>query len=315
MKSPQSAKSMPPSSALEECLRRTLRKQKRAGRDFDMEAVHDLRVALRRCRSLAEGYSSLDLDSVWNRLQRLSRKQQRGLGELRDVHVVGEWIRKLRLNKGAAGAKLDSALEREEKTARRRAERSLDSFPRKRWKRWLRRLPGRAEMIPVGSSRLAALALERLREVQQREVRWRKTHTAADWHQLRTATKRFRYTVETFLPEQHRAWARSLKRLQNVLGEGHDLDILREWIVKVAQEQSLRAAPQKQWLTRVDRARREREDQYERMISLAGRVQRVLPRQNGRSRSASLRHSSANTRTLWDRWRAKLEEIALVAKT
>lgn len=167
----------------------------------------------------------------------------------------------------------------------------------------------------MGRSRLAALALERLREVQQREVRWRKTHTAADWHQLRTATKRFRYTVETFLPEQHRAWDRSLKRLQNVLGEGHDLDILREWIVKVAQEQSLPAAPQKQWLTRVDRARREREDQYERIISLAGRVRRLARRRKDRSTSTSLRHSSANSRTLWHRWRAKLEQIALVANT
>ncbi len=37
----------------------------RAAEGFDADAVHDLRVALRRCRSLADGLRAIDPDSSW----------------------------------------------------------------------------------------------------------------------------------------------------------------------------------------------------------------------------------------------------------
>ena len=37
----------------------------RAAAGFDTDAVHDLRVALRRCRSLADGLMAIDPDSSW----------------------------------------------------------------------------------------------------------------------------------------------------------------------------------------------------------------------------------------------------------
>src|SRR5947209_6913474 len=50
----------PASQALERSIRRALRNHKRAQKKLKTDPVHDFRVALRRCRSLAEGFSAID---------------------------------------------------------------------------------------------------------------------------------------------------------------------------------------------------------------------------------------------------------------
>ena len=42
-----------------------LQECEKAGRGFAPEPVHDLRVALRRCRSLADGMRFIDPDPSW----------------------------------------------------------------------------------------------------------------------------------------------------------------------------------------------------------------------------------------------------------
>src|ERR1700692_1879558 len=101
-----SPRHMPPSTALEDSLRRALRKQKQARKDLDEKSIHDLRVALRRCRSLAEGFSTLDPHLVWRQLDKVCKKQQRGLNDLRDTQVMRELAERLCLNQGRAGAVL-----------------------------------------------------------------------------------------------------------------------------------------------------------------------------------------------------------------
>jgi exopolyphosphatase/guanosine-5'-triphosphate,3'-diphosphate pyrophosphatase len=53
-----------------------------------------------------------------------------------------------------------------------------------------------------------------------------RARSQVSWHALRIGIKRFRYTVENFLPRQHELWGDDLKELQDLLGEVHDLDVL-----------------------------------------------------------------------------------------
>ena len=196
-------------------------------RSLDSDSIHSARVALRRCRSLAEGFANLDPHPVWRKLLKACKKQQSGLADFRDVQVMKEWLLRLHLTPGRLGSKLVATLDEEELEARKKAEDSLDSFPEKPWKRWQRRLPARAQIIQADEPRLAMIALERLADVRRLGRHWRQTRTMAAWHRMRVAVKRFRYVMEIFLPAQHAVWKRDLKKLQDILGEGHDLDVLR----------------------------------------------------------------------------------------
>ncbi|HEX4541809.1 MAG TPA: hypothetical protein VH114_01485, partial [Candidatus Acidoferrum sp.] len=69
-----------------------------------------------------------------------------------------------------------------------------------------------------------------------------------------------RYTVESLLPDQYAAWSDNLKRLQDMLGEIHDLNVLSEIVNKsdfVETEDSLRL-----WHEVVARERHQRIETY-----------------------------------------------------
>jgi CHAD domain-containing protein len=76
--------------ALDEC--------EHAGADFSTDPVHDLRVALRRCRSLADGMMAMDPDPEWKAMKKAGKRLFQRLGALRDVQVMMEWIEKLHLD-------------------------------------------------------------------------------------------------------------------------------------------------------------------------------------------------------------------------
>jgi CHAD domain-containing protein len=298
----------PASRALERSIRRALRKHKRARKKLDPKPVHDLRVALRRCRSLAEGFSAIDPDPVWRRLRKASKQQQSGLSDLRDVQVLANWVEPLRLGAGPAGAALASHFKKRERRAEREARSSLKSLPRKRWKRWLRWLPARAELIPVNERRLAQLVLEQLTHVIDLHRHWTKEPGPETWHELRVTVKRFRYMVESFLPEKSAAWSAELQRAQDLLGEGHDLDVLHDLITRLARKKPLPKPALSQWLQRIDRAAEKRQREYAQLISKP-------PHRQGRSDGESSRADfaeDADPQTLWDRWRTELAAMGSV---
>jgi hypothetical protein len=95
---------------------------------------------------------------------------------------------------------------------------------------------------------------------------------------LRIAVKRFRYTVENFLPQRHAEWGEALKELQDLLGEVHDLDVLWATVVRLQKN----AADQ-------ERIRWKREIESQR----GQRVERYRERMAGR-------------KSVWHQWRAAL---------
>ena len=56
-----------------------------ASKQFDSHAVHGLRTALRRCRSMAEGLRVFDSDPGWKKMRRAGKELFSSLGALRDT--------------------------------------------------------------------------------------------------------------------------------------------------------------------------------------------------------------------------------------
>lgn len=198
----------------------------RARADLSPDAIHDLRVALRRCRSIAEGASAIDSHRAWRRLRRVSRALFQQLGALRDAHVLTEWIERLAPDGDAAGARLAAHIRGRETELARSARDALFEFDDDAWRGLAEVLAARAAYLRPGSAVFRHLALERWTEARALHDAAIESGSGEAFHALRIGVKRFRYTVENFLPEKHAEWAKALKRAQDLLGEMHDLDLL-----------------------------------------------------------------------------------------
>ncbi len=226
----------------------------------DPDTVHDLRVAIRRCRSLAAVMAEVDTDPAWPQMRRVARKLFRGLGALRDAQVIEEWLIKLAPENDPLRAHLLASLESEEKQRSDAALRVAAKFDKKEWTRLERHLRQRVRLVPVAGLAAECLALERFEEAKEFHNRALRTEKAKPWHALRIGLKRFRYTLEGFLPEHYAAWSENLKRLQDTLGEVHDLDVLSE-VLKDAKP-SVGSETRKSWETKIAHERSQRIETY-----------------------------------------------------
>lgn len=277
--------------SLERSLRRVRTEQALAVDHLATTPVHDLRVALRRCRSLAEGFSELNPHSDWRHLRKACKKLLDGLTNLRDTQVLQEWAGRLGFDQGPLGASLRESLEHDQRHARRAARKTLAAFSPKRWKRWARRLPKRAARITAPEAHFARLALKRLKKARALEAYWRLHRSRQAAHHLRVALKRFRYTVESFLPEQ-KAWSGDLKKLQGLLGDVHDLDVLRQRVLPLSRAKAV-CQEREKWLAKMESRRSKAVEDYWRAVVL---------------QPATGAHPAA--RTLWDRWEKGLAKLA-----
>ena len=283
-----------PKLGLRAWMERVLVECDRAANGFDADAVHDLRVALRRCRSLADGLRAIDPDPSWKDMKKAGRKLFQALGDLRDMQVMQEWIEKLE----GAGSKKDRSDERSDKSSngsgsasddhgstpsdsedpvaarlldhvharevecKQHALRDLNQFDRKQWRQWTRTLPQRAARVRPGSVVYLHLALEKWTDAYDLHKRALRTRSQVSWHQLRIGIKRFRYTVENFLPRQHELWGDDLKELQDLLGEVHDLDVLWNMAVVSNVHAFPDAASRSRWREKLTAERAKRIARY-----------------------------------------------------
>src|SRR6266446_4665240 len=265
----------------------------------DTDAVHDLRVAIRRCRSVAAVMEEVDPDPAWPAMRKVPRKLFRGLGALRDAQVMDEWVRKLAPETDPVRTHLQTAFETNETKLRENAMRLAGKFDQKTWKRLERTLHQRSRLVPVGSLAAECLALERFEIARQLHAKALRTEKPKPWHSLRIGLKRFRYTVETLLPEHYVAWSDNLKRLQDMLGEVHDLDVLaavvKKWDLHETED-SLGL-----WHQFIERERNERIETYRRLTlgktSLWNIWRSGLPT-NGRVEAAALARLRATARAV-----------------
>jgi CHAD domain-containing protein len=224
--------------------------------EWDSDDVHDLRVALRRSRTIAEALSEVNPAPGWRKLKKGSSKLFHDLGALRDAQVQQIWVKKLGAPRDPVRKWMVRSLSRQEKKLRRSAEQALDEFDRKQWRRLARRLPPKAQLFPLESVVFRRLALGRLNQVVELQQRARKTRSSVAWHRLRIGLKQFRYIAENFLPRRYEVWAEDLKRMQDLLGEVHDLDMLRQEIRRQGKAPDVSVVSR--WLSRIDAERKAR---------------------------------------------------------
>ncbi len=113
---------------------------------------------------------------------------------------------------------------------------------------------------PAGRLAAECLAVERFEEAKELHTRAQRTDKPKPWHQLRIGLKRLRYTVENLLPEHYALWSDNLKRLQDLLGEVHDLDVLDAMVKKTASTDTLDS--QNAWEETIRRERSQRIETY-----------------------------------------------------
>jgi CHAD domain-containing protein len=130
---------------------RVLQECDRASLSFAPDPVHDLRVALRRCCSIADGIAAIDPDPNWKAMKKAGKRLFRHLGELRDVHVMQEWIHNLDTPGDPVTGPLLQSVTAREPQLQQEAMQALAEFDRKQWQRWSRSLPRRMARFRPGS--------------------------------------------------------------------------------------------------------------------------------------------------------------------
>jgi inorganic triphosphatase YgiF len=177
----------------------------------DPEYLHQLRVGLRRLRSVFRAFR--DLEPRSGPLRRRLRRFGPTLGEARDwdvlapkLHCIPAQARRAR----AAARALVGTREFQETLVR--------------VLRWIEEAPWRTTEEPLTA--FAARALERLHRKVLKKVDW---DDAGERHRLRIRVKRLRYAADAFadcFPRPSR-YLEALERLQDDFGELNDLAVAR----------------------------------------------------------------------------------------
>lgn len=213
----------------------------RLERGADDEALHDFRVAVRRLRSTVRAWREALEGSVGAGDRRRLSDLADATGAARDLEVHVAWLRK-RLDDLPDGRERErawallQAMHGEQAKAEERVRRQVaKDFPRERW-RLAKRLKFYQVMMdvdaPPGGVRFAdtfaRLAQEHAFELERRLFAVRSVDDQEEAHRARIAAKRLRYLVEPVRDELEGApeVIRRLKKLQDLLGEMHDADVL-----------------------------------------------------------------------------------------
>jgi CHAD domain-containing protein len=216
-------------------------------RDGDPDAIHDMRVAVRRLRSTLRTFRGLwdqrRSEALRDELKWLGNQ----LGRVRDGQVMSAALSGAvhseppELVAGPVAARLQRRLAGETLPAQEELREALDG---ERFRALLADLDTLLLRQPVDQPRRwvgkkAGRALTRAERLLDQAGRARPENRDAALHEARKAYKRGRYAVEVFQPGHKRArqLAKRLGELQDVLGAHHDTVVLRQLL----REEGMRA--------------------------------------------------------------------------
>src|SRR5258705_12278551 len=113
-------------------MKRSLEELANLRSDLTNDTVHDLRVALRRCRSITATMEEIDPHPDWEEMRECARKLFRSLGELRDTQVMTEWLNKLHPEEDPLKRQMLESLAGAERAAQEKARHRAERFDQKR---------------------------------------------------------------------------------------------------------------------------------------------------------------------------------------
>jgi CHAD domain-containing protein len=211
-------------------------------RDCDqVEAVHDLRVAMRRLRA-ALGLCGPALDGE----EREAKQLQDALGDVRDAQLQISWLGEALLSAtelpGGRARRRDALaalIEHRQDDLRRAEKRLLEAL--RRWRETEPRLLGALETLDrkgkLGGRRVRARVRRRLKTLRKRMRDAEGALRADVAHALRIAVKKLRYDAELVRPalqQQADAVLEAVEPLQELLGNLHDADVRLEFLEDAA---------------------------------------------------------------------------------
>jgi CHAD domain-containing protein len=188
----------------------------------DADAVHDMRVAIRRLRTVLWALADV-FPAALQVLDGELRWVGRVLGEVRDLDVQLERFRK-RVGRDPDLGPLLPLLENRRREA---GERLIDSFGSERFAQTMHALTATATgaAIPGGATGGDALA-RALKEAKTRAAKLKVGGPETDFHRLRKGAKRLRYVLEALRPlygSRSSDAIDRLKVLQEIVGKFQDL--------------------------------------------------------------------------------------------
>ncbi len=205
--------------------------------DPDVEALHDLRVAVRRSRAVLRAARDLFepewLDGLLGELKWLGGE----LGPARDLDVLLEHLRDERASVGIEAAPVVKRIERERRAARKRVAAALDG---ERYLALLDELRVAVDHPPVRSVevRLDRVARKEFRRLERCMAALVEAPTDTMLHRARIRAKRARYAAELaapFVGKPAERFIRAAKQFQDVVGDHQDGIVAEERIRAYAE--------------------------------------------------------------------------------
>jgi CHAD domain-containing protein len=202
----------------------------------DEETVHDLRVSSRRAREILDYLQTVLPPNVYQRMRGPARNITSRLGELRETEVnlkLSEELHQKSLIPPVAAELLMHSLTKRRRKLQQKVNKQMKSRNFSAYRKFLSRLKGSRSVLPVVPEVLRLRAEDFYNFTLHDEV------NDEQLHELRILTKKFRYALEIsnrLLDQKIGRFILRLKRLQELLGEIHDLFVFANLVKKEASQ-------------------------------------------------------------------------------
>jgi CHAD domain-containing protein len=214
---------------------RTFRSElKRCQKKYSEEAVHDLRVAIRRLISTLDLVDRIHPGTKLRKARRALKKQLETFGPLRDVQVQLLSIEKILPSFPELQEFYDSLMKREHKLVQRLSV-DLKAIKTGKIKTRVARAAGQLDALldtPAAQQEKRAEAIQAVEIAFNRVVKRKQAIDPCDSasiHRMRVAFKKFRYLVESLAPVLGHVTSKQLKDMdafQGSMGDIQDAEVL-----------------------------------------------------------------------------------------